>query len=388
MSDKQLTMGVVGTSFKENEHRAPIHPDHLDGIDEALRRRMWFERGYGVRFGLADSELEPKVAGLCSREELFAKCDMMLLPKPTEQDFPFFREGQILCGWPHCVQGDAITQLAIDKKLTLLAWEAMHLWNGDAWDLHVFHLNNELAGYCSVMHALTLKGITGHYGRVRKACVISFGSTGRGAIHALQGLGFGDVTLFTQRPGHTVAAPIPSLKHWQFRRAAPGSQDAVVLLPDEKMPMSKAIGHFDVCVNCILQDTDEPLNFVKNSEIGDLRKGTLIVDVSCDLKMGFEFARPTSFEEPTFTVGDGRALYYGVDHTPSYLWDAASYEISVAIVPLLPELLAGPQAWRANATLARSIEVQDGVIANRKILSFQGRKSEYPHAKHKTPEHS
>ena len=34
---EQLTVGVIGSSRKENEHRVPIHPDHLRAIAPALR---------------------------------------------------------------------------------------------------------------------------------------------------------------------------------------------------------------------------------------------------------------------------------------------------------------------------------------------------------------
>lgn len=373
-----IRLGVVSTSNKENEHRAPIHPDHIPGMAPELRERLVLEEGYGTRFGTPDSALAPLVGGMLPRAELFAACEGIILPKPTPADFPLFREGQLLWGWPHCVQGPEITQVAIDKRMTLIAWEAMHLWRGEQWDLHVFHLNNELAGYCSVLHALQLKGITGHYGRPLRACVISFGSTGRGAIHALQGMGIGDITLFTQRPGHTVGAPVPSVKHWQYRVAKEAGK-AEVLLTDEAMSMAKALGHFDIVVNCILQNTDAPLMYLGPDEGHRLRKGTLIIDVSCDLGMGFSFARPTSFEEPAFSVCDGRALYYAVDHTPSYLWDSATQEISTALLPFLPGVLGGPEAWAADPTLKRAIEIQDGVILNPKILSFQNRSPEHPH---------
>ena len=60
-----------------------------------------------------------------------------------------------LWGWPHCVQDTQLTQLAIDRRLTLIAFEAMNHWTRDGrFRLHVFHKNNELAGYCSVLHAL------------------------------------------------------------------------------------------------------------------------------------------------------------------------------------------------------------------------------------------
>ena len=45
---EQLSLGVCGTSRKENEHRLPIHPLHLDRIDAGLRARIFLERGYGA----------------------------------------------------------------------------------------------------------------------------------------------------------------------------------------------------------------------------------------------------------------------------------------------------------------------------------------------------
>ena len=42
----------------------------------------------------------------------------------------------------------------------------MNHWTHEGnFSLHVFHKNNELAGYCSVLHALALLGTTGAYGR-------------------------------------------------------------------------------------------------------------------------------------------------------------------------------------------------------------------------------
>ena len=57
MSAGELTMGVVGTSTKENELRAPIDPVHVGSIHPDLRGRIWLERGYGERFGVPDSEV-------------------------------------------------------------------------------------------------------------------------------------------------------------------------------------------------------------------------------------------------------------------------------------------------------------------------------------------
>ena len=112
--------------------------------------------------------------------------------------------------------------------------------------------------------------------------------------------------------------------------------------------------------------------------------GTLIVDVSCDEGMGFEFARPTPFSDPTFVVGHD-VHYYGVDHSPSYLWNSATWEISEALLPFLRPVLSGPGAWEADETVHRAVEIRDGVVVNPKILSFQRRDAAYPHRRRETP---
>ena len=74
--------------------------------------------------------------------------------------------------------------------------------------------------------------------------------------------------------------------------------------------------------------------FVTGDDLAAFAPGSLIVDVSCDDGMGFSWARPTSFADPMFMVGDG-VHYYAVDHSPSLLWNSATWEISEALLPYL-----------------------------------------------------
>ena len=88
--------------------------------------------------------------------------------------------------------------------------------------------------------------------------------------------------------------------------------------------------------------------------------------------MGFEWARPTTFAEPMLIVGAG-LHYYRVDHSPSYLWNSATWEISEALFPHLRTVMRGPTAWASDETIGRAIEIRSGIIQNAKILSFQDR---------------
>ena len=94
--------------------------------------------------------------------------------------------------------------------------------------------------------------------------------------------------------------------------------------------------------------------------------------------MAFEWARPTGFADPMFTVG-GTINYYGVDHSPSYLWNSASCEISEALLGFLPVVMDGSEARRIDETIRRATEISEEVILNPAILQFQSRDAAYPH---------
>jgi len=374
-----LRLGVIGSSTKENEHRLPLHPEHLVRIPGELRQRITLEHGYGRRFRRSDAELAGLVAGFASREEILAESDVVLLPKPQHADVEAMRPGAVLWGWPHCVQDPVMTQLAIDRSLTLIAFEVMNHWTVDgAVGLHVFHKNNELAGYCSVLQALELTGTTGDFGPRLSAVVIGFGATARGAVTALNAHGVHDVAVLTNRGVAAVGSPIHRVLIRQFDHDPEPPHLSHVITERGRVPLAGYLAENDIVVNCTLQDTAAPLMFLTLDDLDGFRQGSLIVDVSCDEGMGFEWARPTTFDDPMFTVAD-KVDYYAVDHSPSYLWNTATWENSEALLPFLETVLAGPDAWDANETISRAIEVRAGHVVNPAILSFQGRSAEHPH---------
>jgi alanine dehydrogenase len=374
-----LRLGVLAHSRKPDEKRLPVHPSHLERIDADLRENMILERGYGERFGITDAHLEPLVARLGDREDIIARSDVVLLPKPQASDLEDLHDGQVLWGWPHCVQDRAMTQLAIDKGLTLIAWEAMNHWTASGgFGLHVFHKNNELAGYCSVLHALQLCGSTGDYGRRLSAVVIGFGATARGAVTALNAHGIHDVRVLTNRDTAAVGSPIPSVDIIQFEHDPEAPFQSTVNTEDGPVPLAPFLAARDIVVNCTLQDPNAPLTYLRTEDLGAFRPGSLIVDVSVDAGMGFSWARPTSFAEPMFTVGES-TNYYAVDHSPSYLWNSATWEISEALMPFLRTVMGGPLAWAESETIHRATEIAGGRIRNHAILEFQRRSAEYPY---------
>jgi N5-(carboxyethyl)ornithine synthase len=376
---KNNSMGVIGTSKKADERRVPIHPEHLVRLPERLRKKLVFEKGYGERFGISDTELLAQVGGLASRDELLETMNTVIIAKPMLEDFEQLRVGGILWGYPHCTQQQAVTQVAIDRKQTLIAFEDMYIWGPTGqMGRHTFYKNNEMAGYCGVIHALQLRGIDGHYGNQRKVTIFSFGAVSRGAIYALKAHGFRDITICIQRPDHEVREEVLDCHYVRLRMGGQSEARMMVVEHDSTVrPLTELISESGIIINGTFQDTNNPIDFVTEEEKACLQPGCLIIDVSCDDGMGFYFAKPTTFKDPMFKVE--KVDYYAVDHTPSYFWESASRSISAALIVHLPTIAAGPERWQKSDTIRRAINIDQGIIQKPDILAFQNREADYPH---------
>ena len=375
----QLKIGVAHTSKKKNEKRIPIHPDHFLRLPKHIKSQLVFEKGYGEPFNISDEEMREQISGVASRSELLSKMDAVIIAKPVLEDLEELKQGGILWGYHHCVQQTAFTQLAIERKQTLIAFEDMFIWgpNGEI-GRHSFYKNNEMAGYCAVLHALQLKGIDGHYGNQRKVLIFSFGAVSRGAIYALKAHGFRDITICIQRPDHEVREEILDCHYIRIAKSNKKNERMIAIEHDgSERPLLDLISESDILINGVLQEPNDPINFIIEEEQSYLKKGCLIIDVSCDENMGFYFAKPTTFDDPIFKKGT--VDYYGVDHTPSYLWESASRAISAALIVYLPTIIGGRKNWENDETIRKAINIDSGVIQNPTILSFQNRKENYPH---------
>lgn len=374
-----LKMGVIGTSKKEDERRFPIHPEHLSRLPENIRKQLIFEKGYGNSFHISDQEISRLTGGISTRSEILRDIGDVIIAKPVLADLEELKRGGVILGYPHCAQQKEITQIAIDKKLTLIAFEDMYMWSSNGQKRrHTFYKNNEIAGYSAVIHALQLKGIDGHYGNQRKVLIFSFGAVSRGAIYALKAHGYRDITICVQRTDEEVREEVLDVHYNRIRKGKKNEARMIVVEHDgSERPLLELINESEIIINGTYQNTDDPIDYVKEEEKGMLKSRTLIIDVSCDEGMGFYFAKPTSFKNPMIAIGD--IDYYAVDHTPSYYWESSSRSLSAALIPHLPSVVEGRESWKKNKTISNAINVDQGIVLKNSILSFQNRSKEYPH---------
>jgi len=310
-------------SHKENENRRAIVPEDIKRMSHP--ENVYIEENYGKVLGLEDADYVAVGCNICNAKEVLQK-DIVCDPKIGDADYlEELHEGQIIFGWVHATQNKDITDKIVNHKLTAYAWEKMF-----EKGRHVFWKNNELAGKAAIINAFQ------QWGRLPIGCdvaVIGNGNTARGAASMLNMLG-SNVTHYNRK-----------------------MED---LLREE-------IGNYDVIVNCILWDVSRNDHIIYRSDLKDMKKGALIIDVSCDKNGGIETSIPTTIAEPTYFV-DG-IMHYVVDHTPSFFYKTFSYENSADIFPYVEELINE----NVGTVLCDSMIIKDGVIVDPEINTFQKR---------------
>lgn len=352
-----LKLGIIGSSFKDNEKRLPIHPCDFQKIDKKYRDLIYINHGYGINFGYTDDKLKPFVGGIIDRDEIYITCDIILVLKYTYDDYVMMYSDKICWGWHHLVQNKKNVDLIIEKKLTIISLEQM-FENGK----YIFQDNRLLAGYSSVMHAFQLKGITGYLMNSvdqPKIAVISYGCVGKGVVTALRAINMNNIDVFTMRSPDKVTEKYDNVNYHIY---------------PNHIEWANTLKQYDIIVNCVLQDPIKPIIFLKKEDLITLDKNMFIIDVSCDTGMGFDFAVSTSFTQPIIKIIDNvdRCVdYYGIDHSPSVYYDTITKKISKRMLQYIECVI--DNKFVDNYTLNRAIEIDHGVIINQTINQFQNR---------------
>lgn len=309
-------------SDKLNEKRRALIPSHIEQIKKP--EKIYIEKGYGEVLGYSDEEYLSFGVNIVNRQ-LVLKQDIICDPKIGDATYLDQLYGQTIFGWVHAVQNKDITEKLISKNLTAIAWEDMF-----EKGRHVFWRNNEIAGEAAIVHAYTLHGLFPYN---TKVALLGRGNIARGALKILTMMG-ADITVYDRRTEQ--------------------------LLRDE-------IGKYDVFVNAILWDTSRKDHIIYKDDLSKMKKGSLIIDISCDRNGGVETSIPTTLTNPIYVVDN--IVHYAVDHTPTLFFKTISESLSENIAPYLNQLIDDTP----DIVLKDAIAVQDGIIVDQRINQFQGR---------------
>lgn len=314
------TMGLV-ISHKNNERRRALVPQDLEKIRNV--GQLYFEKGYGDSIGHEDAEYEAMGAHIVSREEAIT-CDFIVDVKLGDSDFlPELEPGKTLVGWAHAVQSIDFTTGVLEGNHTVLAWEEIY-----EDGRYIFYRNRELAGEAAIMQGFRFSGRMPYDSKV---AIIGNGQTAKGAFRILAGLG-ADVDIFGRK--------------------------------FEKL-FRKKMFDYDVIVNCVMWDTSRDDHLISAEDVKKMKKGTLIIDVSCDPHLGIETSHPTKISDPVYEV-DG-VIHYAVDNTPAMFPLSVTKDLSTGFARYVDCILEDD----LPENLQKAIVIDKGHIIDPNITVFR-----------------
>ncbi len=314
------TIGFV-ISHKNNERRRALLPDDLKNIKNL--EYLYFEKGYGESVGFDDSEYLKYGVKLVSRKEIL-NCDVLVDVKLGDADyFDEIAEPKLLVGWAHAVQNIEFTTSVINAGHSVIAWEEM-FENGR----YIFYRNREVAGEAAILQAFRYSGKLPYDAKV---AIIGNGQTAKGAFRVLASLG-AEVDIYARK------------NEKQFKQN---------------------MFNYDVLVNCVMWDTNRTDRLIYKEDLKKFKRGTLIIDVSCDPHLEIETSHPTTIDNPVYVI-DG-VIHYAVDNTPAMYPVSVTKNLSKVFSKYVDLIIKGEY----TETLKNALVINKGHIIDEKIKKFR-----------------
>jgi alanine dehydrogenase len=143
----------------------------------------------------------------------------------------------------------------------------------------------------------------------------------------------------------------------QLRAHAVGPN--VTALPPHADLVRDAVRDADLVVGAVLVPGERAPRVVSRSLVGEMRPGSVIVDVSVDQGGCVETTRPTTWADPTYVV-DG-VVHFAVTNMPGAVPRTSSQALSTA---LLPYVLRLASEGEGDPVLEAATNVRDGKIVH------------------------
>lgn len=301
---------IVGSvkEIKIGENRVGLTPYGAHALKTA-GHTVLVEKNAGLGSGFPDASYTKAGATILTKaSDVYAKSDMIIKVKePQKSEFPFFRPGLILYTYLHLAAEPDVTNMLLQKKVTSIAYETVELSDGM---LPLLYPMSEVAGRMAVhVGAWFLHKPHGGYGMllggvpgVLPASVVIFGAGSVGTNAAKMAVGMGArVTVFARTPERLRYLDDMFGGHVQTRIANP-------------LAIEEAIADAALVIGGVLVTGAKAPKLVSKKQLGIMKKGAVIVDVSIDQGGCFETSRPTSHAEPTYEVNG--IIHYCVTNMP------------------------------------------------------------------------
>ncbi len=361
----------VPSEIKNNEFRVAITPAGVHDLT-AAGHEVLIQSGAGLGSSITDDDYRSAGARIVAdAEAAWGEAELVLKVKePIESEYRHFRSGLVLFTYLHLAAEEELTRQLMASGVTAIAYETVQLASGA---LPLLAPMSEVAGRlapivgANVMMrphggpGLLVPGVPGT--RPANVVVLGGGVAGTNAVSVAAGLGAQVTVLDTN---------IQRLRELDAHYAG-----RVRTIASNSFEIERAVLDADLVIGSVLVPGAKAPKLVTNELVSRMKPGSVLVDIAVDQGGCFEDTHPTTHADPTFTVH--QSIFYCVANMPGAVANTSTYALTNATLPYVRAIAnAGWQdALRADAALARGLNVHAGKVVNAAVAAAHGLEPEH-----------
>jgi alanine dehydrogenase len=346
----------VPKEIKNNENRVAATPS---GIAELTKRNhtVYVQSTAGLGSGFSDDDYVKAGAQILPTiEETYAIAEMIMKVKePIESEYELIKEDQLLFTYFHFASYEPLTNAMIDRKSVCLAYETVEKADRS---LPLLVPMSEVAGRMATQkganylekplggRGILLGGVPGVL--PAKVLVLGGGIVGTQAAKMAAGMG-ADVVMM-------------DINLNRLRELDDIMPANVKTMMSNEYNIREMIKDADLIIGAVLIPGAKAPHLITRDMLKDMKKGVVLVDVAVDQGGCIETCKPTTHENPTFTI-DG-VLHYCVANMPGAVPYTSTLGLTNATLPYAVQLAnkGWKQACKDNKELELGLNIINGDV--------------------------
>jgi alanine dehydrogenase len=355
----------VAKEIKPQEYRVALTPA---GARELVQRGhdVLVEAGAGAGSAFPDSAYERAGASLGSVDDVWSRSDLLLKVKePIASEYPRLRAGLALFTYLHIAADEPLTTALVDSGITAIAYETVET---DRGALPLLAPMSEIAGrlapQAGAYHLEKPKGgrglLLGGVAGVAPGRVVVVGGGIVGYNAAVIALGLGAQVTILERS-------VDRMRHLEEILSG-----RVSLLMSSSLQIEESLKEADLVIGAVLIPGALAPKLVTRDMLGSMKEGSVLVDVAIDQGGCAETSRPTTHDDPVYTV-EG-VIHYCVANMPGAVPITSTRALTNVTLPYV-EAIADHgvvEAIRQDPALARGVNVLAGRVTYEAVAEAHG----------------
>ncbi|WP_336157450.1 alanine dehydrogenase [Amycolatopsis sp. VC5-11] len=357
---------AVPREIKKHEYRVALTPA---GVHELVGRGhdVFVETGAGTGSSITDEEYVAAGAKvLATADETWAEGELVLKVKePIAEEYPRLRKDLVLFTYLHIAADRPLTDALLAAGTTAIAYETVQKPNGA---LPLLAPMSEVAGRLAPqVGAYALMKPSGGRGVLpggipgvhpARVVVIGGGVAGLNAARVALGLG-SDVEILDTNVD-------------RLRQIDNDFGGRIRTVTSNRLSVEESVLEADMVIGAVLVPGAKAPKLVSNDLVSRMKPGSVLVDIAIDQGGCFADSRPTTHDDPTYTVHN--SVFYCVANMPGAVPRTSTYGLTNVTLPYAVQL--ADKGWKAalsaDPALALGLNTHAGTLTNAPVATAHG----------------